>query len=203
MGNVKLPFRRKMQQPQAIAGSFETILNWQASYRRCRASRSRDPIHSGATSGIREPKVQPNTGPYNPNHPFRRIAKSGKTSMKKIRAYVTSSALVLLSMIAPALAEEVALGQKAFQRCSACHSTTDQIKPGPALGGIIGRPAGSIEGFRYSPAMRSSGLVWDEATLDRFLASPREVVPKTTMTVSVPKPEDRQNIIAYLKSLSQ
>jgi cytochrome c len=124
--------------------------------------------------------------------------------MKKVLTYVASSALVLLSTIAPALAEgDVALGQKAFQRCFACHSTTDQRKAGPGLGGVVGRPAGSIEGFRYSAVMKSSGLVWDEATLDRFLAAPREVVPKTTMKVSVPEPEDRQNIIAYLKSLSQ
>ncbi|SDK69016.1 cytochrome c [Mesorhizobium muleiense] len=60
-----------------------------------------------------------------------------------------------------------------------------------------------MEGFRYSEALKSSGLVWDEATLDRFLAAPREVVPKTTMTMGVSKPEDRQNIVAYLKSLSQ
>ena len=76
-------------------------------------------------------------------------------------------------------------------------------KPVPASGGVVGRPAGSVEAFRYSAAMKSSGLVWDEATLDRFLAAPRNVVAKTTMTVSVTKPEDRQNIIAYLKSLSQ
>ncbi|WP_287320865.1 hypothetical protein [Mesorhizobium sp.] len=78
-----------------------------------------------------------------------------------------------------------------------------QRKAGPGLGGIVGRPAGSMEGFRYSEALKSSGLVWDEATLDRFLAAPREVVPKTTMMMAVSKPEDRQNIVAYLKSLSQ
>lgn len=60
-----------------------------------------------------------------------------------------------------------------------------------------------MEGYRYSKALKSSGLVWDEATLDRFLAAPGEVVPKTTMTMAVSKPEDRQNIVAYLKSLSQ
>ncbi len=60
-----------------------------------------------------------------------------------------------------------------------------------------------MEGFRYSEALKSAGLVWDEVTLDRFLAAPREVVPKTTMTMTVSKPEDRQNIVAYLKSLSQ
>lgn len=69
-------------------------------------------------------------------------------------------------------------GQRAFQRCSGCHSTADQKKAGPGLGGIVGRPAGSMKGYRYSKALKSSGLVWDEATLDRFLAAPREVVPK-------------------------
>jgi cytochrome c len=51
--------------------------------------------------------------------------------------------------------------------------------------------------------MKSAGIIWDEATLDRFLAEPRKVVPKTTMTMAVSKVEDRQNIIAYLKSLPQ
>jgi len=129
---------------------------------------------------------------------------SGRVCMTKFRVSAATSALVLLSTINPAVAEgDVALGQKAFQRCSACHSTTDQKKAGPGLGGVVGRVAGSVEGVRYSAAMKSSGLVWDEATLDRFLAAPREVVPKTTMSIVVPKPEDRQNIIAYLKSLSQ
>ena len=95
------------------------------------------------------------------------------------------------------------LGAKGVSTLFACHTTTDQGKAGPGLGGVIGRPAGSVEAFRYSAAMKSSGLVWDEATLDRFLAAPRNVVAKTTMTVNVTKPEDRQNIIAYLKSLSQ
>lgn len=67
---------------------------------------------------------------------------------------------------------------------------------------LLGVPL-ALEGVRYSAAMKASGLVWDEATLERFLAAPRDVVPKTTMTVSVPKREDRHNIIAYLKSLSQ
>ena len=124
--------------------------------------------------------------------------------MPKILTFIAACGPVLLSTIAPGLAEgDVALGQKAFQRCSACHTTTDQGKAGPGLRGVVGRPAGTVEAFRYSAAMKSSGLVWDEATLDRFLAAPRNVVAKTTMTVSVTKPEDRQNIIAYLKSLAQ
>jgi cytochrome c len=124
--------------------------------------------------------------------------------VKRILLCVASSALALLSVSVPAFAQaDAALGQRAFQRCSGCHSTADQKKAGPGLGGIVGRPAGSMEGYRYSKALKSSGLVWDEATLDRFLAAPREVVPKTTMTMAVSKPEDRQNIVAYLKSLSQ
>jgi cytochrome c len=124
--------------------------------------------------------------------------------VQRILPCFASSAVVLLQISAPAFAEgDAALGQRAFQRCSACHSTTDQLKAGPGLGGIVGRPAGSVEGFRYSEAMKAAGIVWDEATLDRFLAAPRDVVPKTTMTMGVSKPEDRQNIIAYLKSFSQ
>jgi cytochrome c len=99
--------------------------------------------------------------------------------MPKILTYIAACGPVLLLTIAPGLAEgDVALGQKAFQRCSACHTTTDQGKAGPGLRGVVGRPAGTVEAFRYSAAMKSSGLVWDEATLDRFLAAPQMLLRK-------------------------
>ena len=75
-----------------------------------------------------------------------------------------------------------AAAPSAFAQCSVCHS----LEPGrngigPSLAGVLGRAAGSVPGFSYSPAMRGSGLVWDRATLDRFLADPRAMVPGTTM----------------------
>ncbi len=68
----------------------------------------------------------------------------------------------------------------------------------------MGRPAGSVESYHYSQAMKDSGLVWDEATLDKYLTNPKEVVPHTKMAfVGLKKEEDRQDVIAYLKSISE
>ncbi|MCA1443206.1 cytochrome c family protein [Ensifer sp. IC4062] len=93
-------------------------------------------------------------------------------------------------------------GEKVFKRCAACHATTDQNKTGPGLAGIVGRAAGKAAGYNYSPSLASSTLVWDEQTLDSFLQGPRKLVPGTKMTLSVPKPDDRQSVILYLKSLA-
>ena len=94
-------------------------------------------------------------------------------------------------------------GASLFNRCAACHN----LKPGgahglgPNLNGVVGRKAGSAEGFRYSPAMAASGLVWDEATLDRFLASPSKTVPGTKMSFAgLSRPEQRKAVIDYLRA---
>lgn len=93
-------------------------------------------------------------------------------------------------------------GQKLFARCSACHSATEQNKVGPGLLGVVGRSAGTAEGYSYSAAMKSSGLTWDVGSLDAFLKSPSGVVKGTRMSVSIPKDQDRADVIAYLKTLT-
>ncbi|NKJ07934.1 cytochrome c family protein [Rhizobium sp. SG741] len=93
-------------------------------------------------------------------------------------------------------------GQKLFTRCSACHAATEQNKVGPGLLGVVGRAAGTAEGYSYSAAMKSSGIIWDEGTLDAFLRSPSGVVKGTRMAILVPKDQDRGDLIAYLKTLT-
>ena len=117
-------------------------------------------------------------------------------------------AAVVLAIIAtsPALAEgDAAAGEKVYKKCKTCHSLeAGKNKLGPNLAGIFGRQAGSVEGFKYSAAMASSGIVWDEATLDAFLAKPKDVVPKTKMAFAGLKKEvQRQDLIAYLKEAAQ
>ena len=98
-----------------------------------------------------------------------------------------------------------ARGQRAFQRCFACHSV-DPDEPaklqGPNLSRIIGRPAAQLQGFAYSEAMRvaaAAGLVWDAATLDRYLADPDAVVAGTAMSVPpLRDPQERADLVAYL-----
>lgn len=96
-----------------------------------------------------------------------------------------------------------ARGEQLYARCAACHAlTTDRV--GPRHCGLIGRRAGSVPGFAYSPAMKKSGLTWDVKTLDRFLAQPLKVVPGTAMTYDgVPDAKDRADLIAYLRQAGE
>ena len=71
-------------------------------------------------------------------------------------------------------------GAEIYDRCKACHALA-RNRTGPKLCGVVGRPAGGVEGFVYSPAMTASGLVWNRDTLDRFLEDPLAMVPETTM----------------------
>ena len=90
----------------------------------------------------------------------------------------------------------------AFARCAACHNAEQGLPNGlgPNLFGAYGAPAASKPDYFYSPALRSSDLVWDFATLDRFLENPRAIVPDTKMIFAgLKKPEDRKAVIAFLK----
>jgi len=104
--------------------------------------------------------------------------------------------------------ELIAAGQKVFRKCKACHQIGAGAKNrvGPILTGVVGRPAGHEEGFRYSKAMAAKGaegLVWEDATLDAFLTKPKAFVPKTKMGFAgLKKESDRAAIIAYLKSVT-
>jgi cytochrome c2 len=101
-------------------------------------------------------------------------------------------------------AEDPVAGQHDFAvRCASCHGTTiGEKKIGPALAGVFGHASGSVAGFRYSPALKNAHLTWDSATLDKWLANPSGLVLGTTMFANVPSSTDRQNLIAYLKTLS-
>lgn len=99
---------------------------------------------------------------------------------------------------APAAAQ-LRSGEAIYERCLACHSLTHD-RTGPRHCGLVGRRAASIEGFAYSDAMKRSGLVWDEKTLDRFLADPLKMVPGTTMGYAgIPDRKERADLIAYLR----
>jgi cytochrome c len=90
-----------------------------------------------------------------------------------------------------------------FAQCASCHA----VKPGqngigPSLAGVFGRKAGTGTGFEYSPALKSSGLTWDEASLDKWLTNPMGMVPGTRMTYAGQgDAAKRQELIAYLKTL--
>lgn len=93
--------------------------------------------------------------------------------------------------------------RRLFLQCQSCHSVQpgQPHKVGPNLAGVAGQRAGTRPGYRYSKQMTSSGVVWNDAALDRFLQKPSNVVPGTKMVFSgVAKPEDRKKLILYLKT---
>lgn len=96
-------------------------------------------------------------------------------------------------------------GVRLFGACAACHSLTpDQNMTGPSLAGVWGREAGTLASFeRYSPALKTSGVVWDEATLDKWLESPSRFIPDNHMTFAgIPNAQQRADVIAFLKEAS-
>jgi cytochrome c len=104
-------------------------------------------------------------------------------------------------LLAAALAAgDPAAGEAVYSRCLACHALPyDRV--GPRHCGVYGRRAGSVPGFDYSPAMKRSRFVWDDKTLDRFLADPMKTVPGTTMTYAgIDDARERADLIAYLKA---
>ena len=100
--------------------------------------------------------------------------------------------------------ENVAQGQKLFEsQCASCHTVKPGVNGfGPSLAGVVGHPAGHAPGYTYSGAMTSSGLIWDEATLDAFLTDTTKKVPGTSMPVAIPDAQVRSAIIAYLRSVT-
>ncbi len=91
------------------------------------------------------------------------------------------------------------------QNCAVCHAagseTVATAGQGPILGGVLGRPAGSLANFGYTKALRDSNLTWDAANLDRFLSGPGQLVPGTLMVIVIPDPADRRDLISYLATL--
>jgi len=94
---------------------------------------------------------------------------------------------------------DAARGKIVFEkRCTGCHSL-NQDRDGPHLAGVYGRAAASVSGFDYSDALKKTHIVWNEETLDRWLTDPQTMVPGADMDFYVAKPDERADVIAYLK----
>lgn len=88
-------------------------------------------------------------------------------------------------------------GKTVYQICMGCHSL-DEDDVGPRHRGVVGRTAGSVPGYAYSPALKNSHIVWDRDNLDRWLTSPQGLVPGVKMFFALPSAQDRADVIAYL-----
>jgi len=94
-------------------------------------------------------------------------------------------------------------GKAVFEkRCTGCHAL-DADREGPRLAGVYGRKAGSVPGFNYSPGVRNLGFAWSDATLEKWLTDPDLMVPDNQMSISVPKAQDRQDLVAFLKTIKK
>jgi cytochrome c len=117
---------------------------------------------------------------------------------------MTRSPLMLIALLAaPAVAQEEGQdGQLAFNNhCRTCHSTDEgDNRLGPSLHDIVGREAGSIDGYDYSSALDSSDMVWNSEKLDAFIADPQKVVPGNEMRPfgGIADPEIRSAIVDHL-----
>ena len=102
-----------------------------------------------------------------------------------------------------AMAADVEAGKKDFKKCALCHITeAGKNKVGPSLFGVVGRKSATLENFDYSEAMKKFDHVWDEETLDKYLADPRGVVPGTRMIFpGIKDKTERDDVIDYLETL--
>ncbi len=123
-----------------------------------------------------------------------------------MRVRILIGALALLAAAGAARADgDPARGEKRFEECATCHTIERGVNNvGPSLFGLIGRKAGEIADFRYSPALKKSGLTWTPQALDTFIADPQKEVPGNRMPFAgMPDAADRADLIAYLQKATK
>jgi cytochrome c len=118
-----------------------------------------------------------------------------------------AAAVMLAAVISAALAEtawagglagDAARGETLYEACQDCHSL-DKNDVGPRHRGVFGRKAASLPDYDYSDALKSANIVWNEETLDKWLTDPQAVAPGAKMFFHLDNPQDRADVIAYLK----
>ena len=121
-----------------------------------------------------------------------------------MRSLMLAAAALALAPFGGAVAQDAEAGQRVFNQCRACHTIDagGRNGVGPNLHGLVGRKAGSIEGFRYSASMKEKaegGLTWTEESLRTYIANPKAVVPAGSMSYPGLKNEQQLNdLLVYL-----
>jgi cytochrome c len=137
-----------------------------------------------------------------PRHPMSLSMQSRRIAV--LRSLVVALAAACVFSIPSAVrAADAAHGKQVFRQCSVCHSDKQgENRVGPSLAGVYGTKAGDVPGFNFSKAMKDSGLVWNDETLNKYLENPQKVVKGTRMAFpGVKNEKDREDVIAYLKSI--
>ena len=122
--------------------------------------------------------------------------------MKRTTLFAAVLMAVAAAVSGPALADgDAAKGKKVFNKCKACHVADEaKNKVGPSLHGVFGRKAGTVEGFKYSDAMKESGGEWSEETLAEYGKKPKEFIPGNKMAFAGIRKDDQiEDLIAFLK----
>lgn len=121
----------------------------------------------------------------------------------RILAFAAALAALTLAHGQPARADgDAAKGEKVFAKCKTCHEiASDKNKVGPTLHGVIGRKAGTVEGFKYSEAMAGSDVIWDATTIAEYVAKPKDFIPGNKMAfVGLKKEDEIENLVAYIQA---
>lgn len=111
-------------------------------------------------------------------------------------------AAVIVAMPGLAAAQDLENGKAVWNKCRACHQVGESAKNlvGPVLNGLLGRKAGTVEGFNYSEANKSSGITWDEPTFREYIKNPKAKIPNTKMVFAGLSDErDIEDLLAFLK----
>jgi len=119
---------------------------------------------------------------------------------------VTAALLIALLAAGVARADgDAARGEKLYEECIACHSLEPSVHGiGPSLHGVFNRKAGELADYRYSPALKRSGIIWTADTLDAFIADSQQFLPANRMPYAgMPNAADRADLIAYLEKAAK
>jgi cytochrome c len=110
--------------------------------------------------------------------------------------------LVTFGVAAPAAAADPDRGEQLWRKCASCHTleANGRNRAGPRLHGVFGRTAGSVADYPYSEALKKSGIVWNEQTLDAYIKDAEAFVPGTKMYGGLSQDADRADLLAFLKA---
>ena len=121
------------------------------------------------------------------------------------RSFVTALALAAIGFASSAHAQDVAAGEKSFNKCRACHQVGETAKNGvgPELNGLFGRKSGSVAGYNYTDSNKNSGITWDDAVFADYIKDPKAKIPGTKMAFAGIKKEDEiKDLTAFLKQFA-